>query len=314
MKKYLFTSIFALLLVVNVQAQPGVPGQYFQAQIKQSGNLLQFFIRPNPASNGGTNIVNFKFDNLDFFIRYPSPGPVPTFGAPVVNTTDFPGAIMTQDPFGPNGWGIDPGFTTTEWTSQSSGSTGPGSLTYNAGQEYLVFSVTVTNFSPSFQFSADNINGAPYYLTITRNTSGIGGISDYSAQGGLGAPTNQLFYNTAPANLSFTPPFSYYQKISSTDYFRSIASGNWNAPATWESSTVSNFGTVISPAPLSPDVSSNDINIRNGHTVTVTANVTTDQTFVNPGAALVATGSTLTVNGTGGMTVQSSATNRRTPG
>ena len=76
MKKYLFTSIFVLSLVLSAQAQPGVPGQYFQAQVKQSGNLLQFFIRPNPASNGGTNIANFKFDNLEFFIRYPIANPM----------------------------------------------------------------------------------------------------------------------------------------------------------------------------------------------------------------------------------------------
>ena len=93
-----------------------------------------------------------------------------------------------------------------------------------------------------------------------------------------------------------------------TDYYRSITSGNWNSPATWESSPVANFSSgLISPATLSPDFNANDINIRAGHTVTVTANVTTDQTFVNAGATLVATGSTLTINGTGGLTVQSSS-------
>jgi len=69
MKKYLFASLFVLSLVVTMQAQPGVAGQYFQGQIKQSGSVLQFFIRPNPVSNGGSNIANFKFDNCDCFIR-----------------------------------------------------------------------------------------------------------------------------------------------------------------------------------------------------------------------------------------------------
>ena len=304
MKKYLFTSILLLSLIVSAQAQPGVAGQYFNAQIKQSGDLLQFYIRPNPVSNGGSNIVNMKFDNFDFFVRYPSAAPVATFGAPVVNTTDFPGLTIAQDVFGPEAYGSEAGFRIVEWTSPF-GSATSAARTYNAGQEYLVFSVTVTNCSPGFQFSADNINGTPYFLTITRNTAGIGGFGDYTAQGGYGALTNQLFYNPFPGNLSSLPP-SYYQKISSTDYFRSIASGNWNAPATWESSTVANFGTLLSPAPLSPDLSANDINIRSGNTVTVTANVTTDQTFVNPGSVLVVTGSTLTVSGNG-LTIQSTA-------
>ncbi len=117
MKKYLFTSIFVLSLFVNVQAQPGIPGQYFQCQIKQSGNLLQFFIRPNPASNGGTNIANFKFDNFDFFLRYPSANPLASFSAPVVNTVDFPGLTMAQDIFGSEAYGPDPGFRIVEWTS-----------------------------------------------------------------------------------------------------------------------------------------------------------------------------------------------------
>ena len=93
-----------------------------------------------------------------------------------------------------------------------------------------------------------------------------------------------------------------------SDYFRSIASGNWNSPATWESSPVSDFSSgVVNPSTLTPDAGSNIINIRSGHTVTVTANVTTDQTFVNPGGALVVTGSILTVS-SNGLTVQSDAT------
>ncbi len=92
-----------------------------------------------------------------------------------------------------------------------------------------------------------------------------------------------------------------------TDYFRTVTSGNWNSPATWESSPVSDFSSgLVSPSSLTPDANANSINIRSGHTVTVTANVTTDQTFVNPGGTLVVTGSTLTVS-SNGLTIQSDA-------
>ena len=311
MKKYLFTFLFVLSLMVNVQAQPGVAGQYFNAEIKQSGSVLQFFIRPNPVSNGGSNIANFKFDNFDFWIRYPVADALAVFGVPVVNNVDFPGLTFSQDPFGQNPYGADPGYRLVEFVSPFGNSTNTP-MTYNAGQEYLVFSVPVTNFSANFQFSADNTNGVPYFLTLTRNTALIGGFADYSAQGGGGALTNQLFYGPA-GNLLFVPPTFYYQKVttsatsSASDYFRSITSGNWNIPATWESSTTSNFASLISPATLTPDNNSAGIFVRNGHTVTVTTNVTTDNTFVNPGATLTVTGSTLTVVNNG-LTVQSDAT------
>lgn len=75
---------------------------------------------------------------------------------------------------------------------------------------------------------------------------------------------------------------------SSTNYFRTITSGNWNAASTWESSTSSNFATgVVSPATLSPDLNANTITIRNGHTVTISANVTVDQLVINPGSTVV---------------------------
>ena len=94
---------------------------------------------------------------------------------------------------------------------------------------------------------------------------------------------------------------------NTTDYFRSITSGNWNAPATWQSSLVADYSSgLVSPATLTPDNTANVINIMNGHTVTVTANVTTDQTYVNAGGTLVVTGSTLTINGNG-LTIQSTA-------
>ena len=106
---------------------------------------------------------------------------------------------------------------------------------------------------------------------------------------------------------------------SASDYYRTITSGNWNAPTTWESATDAAFTTgVVSPATLSPDFNANTITIQSPHTVTVTADITTDQTTVNSGGALIVdpnvvllvndgTGTDITVVSGGSMTIKSTS-------
>ena len=95
---------------------------------------------------------------------------------------------------------------------------------------------------------------------------------------------------------------------STAGAYRSYQTGNWNNVSTWERYN----GTAwINPAPATPtDANSDVIHILNGHTVTVTANVTIDQTIIDVGGQvninagaivlMVANGSgaDLTVNGT----------------
>ena len=69
-----------------------------------------------------------------------------------------------------------------------------------------------------------------------------------------------------------------------TDYFRSISTGNWNTNATWQSSP-DNISWI--PATLTPDFNANIISIRISHTVSVTANVTADQTVVETGGSVI---------------------------
>jgi hypothetical protein len=199
------TTLFVLMvLFVCSAAVRAQVGTYFQAQIKKNGTNLEFYIRANPIGNGGSNITNFKFDNLDFWVRQPLSSPVPTFGAPVVNTTDFPGLTISKDPFGveSNPYGDDPTYRLIEWTSPVGGATNTA-MPYNAGQEYLVFTVPVSANFPAgvFQLAGDNENGAPYYFSITRNTAGVGGISDYTSHGANGNVSLQLFYTSGAASL-----------------------------------------------------------------------------------------------------------------
>jgi alpha-tubulin suppressor-like RCC1 family protein len=113
-------------------------------------------------------------------------------------------------------------------------------------------------------------------------------------------------------------------RVSSiTNYFRSHQTGNWSDVTTWESSTVSDFSSgVVSPATLVPDYNASAVTVRSPHRVTVTADVTTDQTVVNSGGTLtVSSGIKLTINdgtgadivvngtanGTGNLTIKSTA-------
>ncbi|MCS7027195.1 MAG: T9SS type A sorting domain-containing protein [Bacteroidia bacterium] len=80
--------------------------------------------------------------------------------------------------------------------------------------------------------------------------------------------------------------------------FRSKTSGNLNATASWEASL---DGSTWYNANFFPSISSNAIQIQNGHNITVTNNITLDQLTINSGGTLtVNNGVTLTANdGTG---------------
>lgn len=97
--------------------------------------------------------------------------------------------------------------------------------------------------------------------------------------------------------------------------YRSKQTGNWNSISTWERFN----GVSWVNATATPTSADGLITIRTGHTVSVTANVTIDQTIVETGGTLSITGTTvltiangpgtdLTVNGT----LQSSSSNNIT--
>ncbi|GAB1366930.1 hypothetical protein MASR1M36_18010 [Candidatus Cloacimonadaceae bacterium] len=77
---------------------------------------------------------------------------------------------------------------------------------------------------------------------------------------------------------------TYNSWLYPNQYFRTIATGDWDDPDIWEFSP---DNTNWSPANLAPDAYSLGILIRNGHTVTVTADVFADQLTVNSGGELV---------------------------
>ncbi|MBS1543398.1 MAG: hypothetical protein JST14_07170, partial [Bacteroidetes bacterium] len=86
-----------------------------------------------------------------------------------------------------------------------------------------------------------------------------------------------------------------------TGNFRTITSGTWATPATWERDADSNGTYEESPSTVAPTSTSGTIQIRNTHTVTVAAILTTDQTTVQSGGTLtINSGITVTTgNGSG---------------
>jgi hypothetical protein len=86
-------------------------------------------------------------------------------------------------------------------------------------------------------------------------------------------------------------------KGSSSDYFRSKQSGNWESKSTWEQSS-NNINWV--PAFSVPNFNANTVTTQSGHTVSITASLTIDQLEINSGSKVIYQSPTLTINdGTG---------------
>ncbi|HET9744917.1 MAG TPA: T9SS type A sorting domain-containing protein [Chitinophagaceae bacterium] len=92
--------------------------------------------------------------------------------------------------------------------------------------------------------------------------------------------------------LFFIPALTRSQTVG--DY-RTVGTGNWASPATWETYT----GSVWVPAATPPTSLSGNINIRNTHTVTVSANRTVDQLTIDAGGTLVLGSNTLSLDASG---------------
>jgi hypothetical protein len=96
--------------------------------------------------------------------------------------------------------------------------------------------------------------------------------------------------------------------------FRSLASGNWNDPNSWERDADSNGTYEDSPSDFSPLSTDGTVIIQNGHTITFNASLTVDQITIESGGVLtINSGITLTLgNYTAGdgieMTIASGGT------
>ena len=72
-------------------------------------------------------------------------------------------------------------------------------------------------------------------------------------------------------------------------YYQSVASGNWNATTTWQSSVAA--GGPWAPAGATPTSADQTVTIMAGTVVRITTGITIDEVVVSPGATLIANSS-----------------------
>jgi len=155
-----------------------------------------------------------------------------------------------------------------------------GSGSSIATNEYVVYngsgnSVTITNL----------VGGTTYYFKVF----------EYN---GSSACDANYFTSASPATGSQLMPVG----SSSTDYYRSIASGSWTSASTWETSP---DNVTWYSACATPTNTASTITIRSPHTVTIPSNVTADQIVINSGGTLQTSGgAVLTVSNTSGIQIQ----------
>lgn len=129
------------------------------------------------------------------------------------------------------------------------------------------------------------VNGVATFSSLTHTNTGTGLT--------LLAERN----NSGSWDLDVTSnPFSVAVVSTATDYFRSLATGSWASPSSWESSA-DNINWIN--ATLTPTSNANVISIRNGHTVTINATVTVDEVNVLSGGVLTASAVMTVNNGSG---------------
>ena len=108
---------------------------------------------------------------------------------------------------------------------------------------------------------------------------------------GVGACSFQM-----SANRNLTATFNG-PTSSPGDHFRSLATGDWGTPGTWQSSANGTFSDAIT-ATAAPTTAATSVLVRSGHVVTVTADAGSGPLTIAGGGGTVTanSGTTLTVN------------------
>jgi hypothetical protein len=143
-------------------------------------------------------------------------------------------------------------------------------------------------------------NGVTWGGSVTLNITGWSGSSITGGTAGkvfVGSDqTGLLAAQLAKITINGNPGVTLLStgELVPLPAFRTVTSGNWGDISTWETSN--NGGLTWVPATSTPDNSSGQITILNGHTVTVAADVTADEvTVASGGQVTISPGITLTI-------------------
>lgn len=206
------------------------------------------------------NVANIFLDDFEYSNALP-------FAAPTHTISE--GAI-TGSP-----------FTLADCFTTASGSIAFISTgTFNAGNTYTAqLSDAAGSFATPVAIgsitSISNSGNIPFIIpngTASSSTYKIRIVSSDPVAEGTGSTNFQITQNGICVSAT-------------TDFFRSRATGNWNATATWESSATGTAGTWI-PATLTPNSLAQVITIRNGHKVNLIVSVGIDEVVIENGGIL----------------------------
>ncbi|UPT65396.1 MAG: hypothetical protein M0D57_12600 [Sphingobacteriales bacterium JAD_PAG50586_3] len=257
-------------------------------------------------SGQSTNFASGLYNFTTFQYTSPGNGTLTVTGSGSPATTATNNCVTITVVAGPC---VDEGF--------AGGTTAPPGWTFTAIGGVYTTNSNFGNASPSLQF--DNTNDAITTPTVTNPTQlsfwykGQNSTNSYLLVHGLIGSTWILIDSIRPlattgTNVSYaiSNPYTQFRltyiratgnlalddvnvlcssTVVPTNYYQSnVTTGNWDAAGSWQTST-DNVNWVAATA--APDFNANTITIRNGHTITITQGITTDQTVVAAGGTLV---------------------------
>ena len=146
--------------------------------------------------------------------------------------------------------------------------------------------------------SSGTMTNAPVSITAVNGVATFSALTHTASGTGLTLLAERNNGGTWDLGIS-SNTFTVTAVSAATDYFRSAATGSWATHASWESSADGSSNWIT--ATLTPTSTANEITIRNGHTLTISAIVTIDQVTVQSGGIVtLASGGVATIaNGTG---------------
>ncbi len=260
------------LFIVSILAFGALNAQIMKASIGTGSTATRFKIYlQGDASSAASNISTLQF-NLGV-----SDATVPKPTMTVVSTT-LAGVTwsVSEETLG--------GFYNFQVTTAAS----PINTAVTANTEFEVMEV---------EFAGGPAGLSPCLVTLPDGGAGNAN-SLYLCTGGYSSDGSNLYYSRVGTTVNNQMSYDQVNGVpgvaTSTAclgsavtpmFFRTVQSGNWNNTATWESSPDNITYTAATSTPTSADMA---IVVRNGHTVTVTAAVTIDETTVQPQGAIIA--------------------------
>lgn len=155
--------------------------------------------------------------------------------------------------------------------------------------EYVLIRYTTDNWSTSGFVTATG-SGTSYSATIPGQTSNKT-VKWYAMTSTIENPVTDTDYLTLCVMDNSRNNYSYYAgETSSTHYFRSKVTGNWNTAGNWESSDNGSSNWIT--ATQVPGSSAAGITILNGHNITLNTDVTITSLTINSGATFTASDAT----------------------